>query len=242
MTDPKDGHDKDSAFYRALTNIRDLAFKDVFLMACCTATVTSPVDKALASTHRKRVFLPIASLEPPRTYQDGSFKLVFDEDDHIIKVLVSDCGGHGRALESLHQAIEASSKDYNVKSLMNSLYHQLQDLYSEAVSFPSSTIQAMARAILTRAHLDPDKPVPGTARLPGELAIPGLIRYEQPTGLGTGGYLTAPYIWVWLFSHQSREDVDPLLNSWHFYDYPDLKSKTDPRSPPGAQFWQHFEH
>ncbi|KAF9328712.1 hypothetical protein BG006_008144 [Podila minutissima] len=211
MTDPKDGHDKDSAFYRALTNIGDLAFEDVFLMACCTAT-------------------------------DGSLKPVFDEDDHIIKVLVSDCGGHGRALESLQQAIEASSKDYNVESLMNSLYYQLQDLYSEAVSFPSSTIQAMARAILTRAHLDPDKPVPGTARLPGELAIPGLIRYEQPTGLGTGGYLTAPYIWVWLFSHQSRDDVDPLLNSWRFYSYPDLKSKTDPKSPPGAQFWQHFEH
>ncbi|KAF8910684.1 hypothetical protein BGZ58_005906, partial [Dissophora ornata] len=87
MTDSKDGHNKDSAFYRALTNIGDLAFEDVFLMACCTATVTTPVDKALAFTHRKRVVLPVASLEPPRTYQDGSSVPVFDETDHIIKVL-----------------------------------------------------------------------------------------------------------------------------------------------------------
>ncbi|KAG0342727.1 hypothetical protein BG000_002072 [Podila horticola] len=235
MTDPKDGHNKDSAFYRALTNIGDLAFEDVFLMACCTATVTSSVDKALTFTHRKRVVLPVASLKSPCSNQDGSSVPVFDESDHIIKVLVGDCGGHGRALESLQQVIAATSKDYNVESLMNGLHHRLNDLYSEALSIPSSTIQAMARAILTRVHLDPDKPLPGTDRSPGELAIPGLIRYEQPNGLGTGGYLTAPYIWP-------REDADPLLTNWRFCDYPDLKSKMDPRSPPGAQFWQHFEH
>lgn len=96
--------------------------------------------------------------------------------------------------------------------------------------------------ILTQTYLDPDKPLPGTDELPGDLAIPGLIWYEQPNGLSTGGYLTAPYIWVWLFSHQPKEGMDPLLVSWCFCDYPDLKSKMDPRSPPGAQFWQHFEH
>ncbi|KAI9240171.1 MAG: hypothetical protein BYD32DRAFT_459061 [Podila humilis] len=182
MIDPKDGLNKEPAFYRALTNIGIL-------------------------------LLPVASLEPPCTFQNGSSVLVFDEDDHIIKVLVSNCGGHGRALESLQQVIGATSEDYNVESLMNSLHLKLKDLYSEAVS-----------------------------SLPGQLAIPGLIRYEQPNGLGTGGYLTTPYIWVWLFSYQPREDADPLLFNWQFCDYPDLKSKMDPRLPPGAQFWQHFEH
>ncbi|KAI1302690.1 hypothetical protein EDD11_005566 [Mortierella claussenii] len=242
MKEPDDGNNKESAFYSALTNIGDLALQDVFLIACCTATVTSPVDKALASTHRKRVMLPIASLEPPRTSQDGLPMPVFDEDDHIIKVLVGDCGGHGRALESLQLAIRAQGEDYNVDSLMNSLHLKLQDLYSEAISIPSSTVQAMARAILTRARLEPDKPLPGTGKLPGELAIPGLVRYQQPDGLGTGGYLVAPYIWVWLFSYQPKEGADPLLMNWRFSDYSDLKSKMDPRSPPAAQFWQHFEH
>ncbi|KAG0287648.1 hypothetical protein BGZ97_007036, partial [Linnemannia gamsii] len=242
MSNPSDGVNKESAFYRALTNIGDLAIRDVFLMVCCTATVTSPVDKALASTHRNRVVLPVASLEPPHITRNGLSTPVFDEGDHIIKVLVNDCGGHGRALESLQIAIEDSGQDFNVELLMNNLYHKLQNLYSEALLIQSSTVQAMARAILTRAYLNPDNPLPGTAKLPGELAIPGLIRYEQPNGLGSGGYLVAPYIWVWLFSYQPREDADPLLNNWRFCDYPDLKSKTDPRSPPGAQFWQHFEH
>ncbi|KAG0271060.1 hypothetical protein BGZ95_001193, partial [Linnemannia exigua] len=242
MSTPSDGDDRESIFYRALTNIGDLAIRDVFLMACCTATVSSPVDKALASTHRNRVVLPVASLEPPRITRNGLSTPVFDEDDHIIKVLVDDCGGHGRALESLQIAVEESGQDFNVELLMNNLHRKLQNLYSEALLVQSSTIQAMARAILTRAYLDPDKPLPGTAKLPGELAIPGLIRYVQPNGLGAGGYLVAPYIWVWLFSYQPREGADPLLNNWRLCDYSDVKSKMDPRSPPGAQFWQHFEH
>jgi hypothetical protein len=242
MSDPGDGNNKDSAFHKALTNIGDLAFEDVFLMACCTATVTSPVDKASEFTHRKRVVLPVALLEPLRIYQDDICIPVFDEDDHIIKVLVDDCGGHGKALESLQRASGEAVKKCNVELLMNGLHRQLQDLYSEGLLLPSSTAQAMARAILTRTLLDPDKPVPGTTKSPGELAIPGLFRYDQPNGLGAGGYLNAPYIWVWLLSYQPKEGADPLLNNWRFCDYADLKSKMDPRSPPGAQFWQHFEH
>ncbi|KAF9536709.1 hypothetical protein EC957_009924 [Mortierella hygrophila] len=237
MTDPKDGHNKDSAFYRALTRIGDLALGEVFLMACCTATVTSPVEKALASTHRNRVILPVASLKSPHIEMDGLSMAVFDEQDHIIKVLVSDCGGHGRALECLHQVVARRGED-NVESLMNGLHLKLQGHYSEAFLMSSSTAQAIARAILTRAILDPDKPLAGTDKLPGELAIPGLVRYEQKKGLGAEGYLTAPYIWVWLMSYGK----DPLLNNFRFNDGQELESKMDPRSPPGAQFWQHFEH
>ncbi|KAF9310054.1 hypothetical protein BG003_008980 [Podila horticola] len=237
ITGPEDGHNKDSAFYRALTRIGDLALGEVFLMACCTATVTSPVEKALAFTHRNRVVLPVATLKSPHIEKDGLSMAVFDEQDHIIKVLVSDCGGHGRALECLHQVLETRGND-NVESLMNGLYLKLRGRYSEVFLMLSTTAQAMARAILTRAQLDPDKPLAGTNKLPGQLAIPGLIRYEQKMGLGAEGYLSTPYIWVWLLSH----GTDPLLNNFRFNDDQELESKIDPRSPPGAQFWQHFEH
>ncbi|KAG0350780.1 hypothetical protein BG005_009679, partial [Podila minutissima] len=131
MTDPKDGRDKDSAFYRALTSIGDLALGEVFLMACCTATVTSPVEETLAFTHRNRVVLPVASLKSPHIEKDGLSMAVFDEQDHIIKVLVSDCGGHGRALECLQEVVKTRGND-NVESLMNGLYYKLQGYYSEA--------------------------------------------------------------------------------------------------------------
>ncbi|GJJ77568.1 hypothetical protein EMPS_09927 [Entomortierella parvispora] len=238
MSDPKDGRDKKSAFYRSLTSIRDLAIKSVFMMVCCTATVTSPIEKALATSHSKRVVLPLASLESPRT-QEGDISVpVFDEDDHIIKVLVKDCGGHGRALESLQLAITTAGEDYTIESLMRILHYRLHDLYSEAFLMTSCTAQAIARAVLTRTLLDPNKLLAGTDKLPGELAIPGLIRYEQKMGLGREGYLTAPYIWIWLMSIGN----DPLLNKFRFNDGQELESKLDPRLPPGAQFWQHFEH
>ncbi|KAF9996051.1 hypothetical protein BGZ65_008337, partial [Modicella reniformis] len=242
MENPNDGQKKDSAFYRVLTNIVDLAIREVFMIACCTATVTSPVDQVLVSAHRKRVTLPVASLQPPHIDNDGSIVPVFDENDHVTKVLVSDCGGHGRALECLQQALDGAGRDYNVDSVMNQMHAGIKDLYSEAISIPPSTVEAMARAILTRTRLDPDIKLPGTNKKPGELAIPGLVRYEQPQGLGCGGYLTAPYIWVWYLSYQPNEHADPLLKNWDFSDYSEIKSKVDPRSPPGAQFWQHFEH
>lgn len=144
MVDPGDGQKQDSAFYKALTNIADLTLGNIFLMVCCTTTVISPVDKALASTHWKWVILPVTSLEPLYFVQDGRSKLVFNENDHIIKVLVSNCGGHGRALESLQQAIEDAGKSYNIELLMNGLHHGLRDCYSEAISTSSMKIQAMA--------------------------------------------------------------------------------------------------
>ncbi|KAF9079269.1 hypothetical protein BGX27_006713, partial [Mortierella sp. AM989] len=149
----------------------------------------------LASTHRKRVVLPVTSLQPPCINRNGVSRPVFNEDDHVIKVLVNDCGGHGRALESLQQTIDDEGQDYNVVSLMNGLHCKLRDRYSEAILTSPSEIQAMARAILTHTFLESDKLLPGTNKLPGDLAIPGLVRYEQPNGVGAGGYLVAPYIW-----------------------------------------------
>ncbi|KAF9426422.1 hypothetical protein BGZ76_002768, partial [Entomortierella beljakovae] len=244
MTHTNDGLNKESRFYSALTNIGDLAFGNSFITVCCTATVSTPVDQFLVSSHRKRVVLPVASLEPPSTQINGITTPVFNESDHIIKVLVNDCGGHRRALESLQEAIaiEAGDGSYNVESLMNRLYSKLRDRYSEAIAITSRTAEAIARATLTRTLLQPDSVLPGTNKTPDTLAIPGLVTFEQPNGMGAEGYLTAPYIWIWLLSYQPKEGSDPLLKSWRFRDYSDLKAKVDPRSPPGAQFWQHFEH
>jgi len=86
--------------------------------------------------------------------------------------------------------------------------------------------------------LEPDKPLAGTDKLSGQLAIPRLIQYEQKKGLAAEGYVTAPYIWIWLMP----QGADPLLNSFRSNNDQELELKMDPRSPPGAQFWQHLEH
>lgn len=243
MKTPSDGLQENSDFYRTLTNIADLALKGAFLIPCCTATVTNPVDDALKFTHRNRVVLPIASLEPPKIHQNGIFKNVFDEGDHLIRVLVSDCGGHGRALEALQEVLQGINiNNVNIDLLMNDLYAKIRNRYWEALNIPTHEVHAIARAVLTRMLLEANEIVPGTAKLPYQLTLPRLIKYNLSRD-GSRGYFTTPYIWVWMMSHQpSKEDIDPILVNWRFCDYGEHRSKLDKRSIPGAQFWQHFEY
>ncbi|CAG8509257.1 5556_t:CDS:2 [Funneliformis caledonium] len=76
------------------------------------------------------------------------------------------------------------------------------------------------RAMLTRVLMESDKFIPGETQ---------------------SGYLIAPYIWIWILT-QSSDGEDPVHRDWCFCDYGDHKSNLNPKRPPGAQFWQHFEH
>ncbi|KAF9404151.1 hypothetical protein BGZ76_007091, partial [Entomortierella beljakovae] len=85
MTHPSDGLNKGSKFYSALANIGDLALGKSFITVCCTATVSTPVDQFLVYTHRKRIVLPVASLDPPFIQNCNITYPVFNESDHVIK-------------------------------------------------------------------------------------------------------------------------------------------------------------
>ncbi|RUS35530.1 hypothetical protein BC938DRAFT_479953, partial [Jimgerdemannia flammicorona] len=99
-----DGRTETSPFYYTLSSIGDLALGKIFLIPCCTATITGPVDEFLKLTHRKRIYLPVASLKSPMIRRNGNLERVF-QDNYIVSVLVDDCGGHGRALEGLEEAL-----------------------------------------------------------------------------------------------------------------------------------------
>ncbi|CAG8513854.1 7023_t:CDS:2, partial [Paraglomus occultum] len=89
MDNKDDGFKSDSRFYQTLSSIADFAFKGIFLIPVCTSTITGPVDGTLKYSHRKRVYLPVASLEPPNYRQDQSLVPVFGNDE-ITKTLVED--------------------------------------------------------------------------------------------------------------------------------------------------------
>lgn len=65
MVHEDDSLNKDSDFYRTLSSIGDLGLNKIFLMPCCTCTITSSIEYAVALSHRKHVYLPVASLKPP---------------------------------------------------------------------------------------------------------------------------------------------------------------------------------
>ncbi|RUS15929.1 hypothetical protein BC937DRAFT_91797 [Endogone sp. FLAS-F59071] len=233
MTSYDDGMDQNSVFYTTLSNLGDLAISDSFLIPCCTATITRPVTESLRPSSRKRIWLPVNSLEPPTISQQP----VFQMDDTLVKLLVSDCGGHGRALEILAEVIGTFDlRKCDVGDLMRELRDQLAGRYRDALALTIKEAGAIVRAILTHQQLDANLPIRDTDKRPDQIASPGLIQYVKDHG--NSGYLTAPYIWIWMLAKNIGESIP----NWRFDDYNEHMSKEDKALPPESLTWQNFEH
>ena len=181
-----DGQDKDSKFYNTLTRIADIALqsrKDVFVIPCCTATITVPTDQFRASSHRNRVCLPLKNLDPPHTGKNRNRVPVFDLSDRLVRLLVSDCGGHARALEALDSAIDGKKVvQVGVDNILQRVQQKLENRYAEAIKLASRKFIAILCAIWIRLPLREDKEVPGTNMTVEQVIQPGLIRFESDGG------------------------------------------------------------
>jgi hypothetical protein len=228
-----DGLKSGSQFYRTLTSVADLALSGVFVIPVCTSTITGPIDDTLKGFTRNRIYLPVSSLQPPN-YQQGDNLVPVFKNDEITNTLVEDCGGHGRALEILNDCLDGHSiEECNVDTLMNKLRHELTIKYRDAIFGSIEYARPIARAILTRSLLNKYKHVPKTDKTPDELVGGGLIRFEQIEG-SSEGYLTAPYIWFWIFVEMSQQRGDPILRDWEL-------ALLNPVTSLQAKEWQSFE-
>ncbi|KAF0546337.1 putative crinkler family protein [Gigaspora margarita] len=160
MDNKDDGLNSDSRFYRTLSSIGNLSFSGIFIIPVCTSTITGPIESTLKYSHRKRVYLPVASLHPPNYRQGDSLIPVFKSDE-ITNTLVEDCGGHGRALEALNDCLAGRNiEECNINTLMNDLRHNLTAMYRDAIFGSVRDARPIARVILTRRLLDLYTPVP----------------------------------------------------------------------------------
>ncbi|CAG8447029.1 967_t:CDS:2, partial [Acaulospora colombiana] len=227
MLNNDDGLKSDSSFYKTLTSVADLAFNGIFVIPVCTSTITGPIDGMLRYSQRKRIYLPVTSLQPPNYRQGDSLVPVF-KNDEITSILVEDCGGHGRALEVLNDCLVGLNiEECNVNTLMNDLRSKLTEKYRNSILASAGDARPIARAILTRRILNRYKPVPKTNKTPDEFAGGGLIRFEQIEN-SPKGYLTAPYIWLWIFVEISQHQGDSILRDWEFADYEEQRALLNP--------------
>ncbi|CAG8798498.1 41596_t:CDS:2, partial [Gigaspora margarita] len=241
MDNKDDGLNSDSRFYRTLSSIGNLSFSGIFIIPVCTSTITGPIESTLNYSHRKRVYLPVASLQPPNYRQGDSLIPVFKSDE-ITNTLVEDCGGHGKALEALNDCLAGRNiEECNINTLMNDLRHNLTAMYRDAIFGSVRDARPIARVILTRRLLDLYTTVPKTNKTPDEFAGSGLIRFEQINQDSPKGYLTAPYIWLWIFVEISHEQGDPILRDWEFADYGEQRALLNPVSSLQVKSWQSFE-
>ena len=234
MDSRNDGHNKDSRFYRTLTAIGDLANQGLFLLPCCTATVSYQVSNCLTDSSRKRVYLPVASLRPPQICENDMSRSVFDSTDTITNILLEDCGGHGRAMELLWILMEKyGAWKHDIGSFMRNLRHNIFDQYEKAFALTGEEVRAIFPLALCHQLLYSTKEVSITGKRPDELAAPGLIRYEM-AGDHSSGYLTLPYIWLWLMADKLQ------LPGWDLDDYGEISAAINPTFPSNCS-WENFE-
>ncbi|KAF9376872.1 hypothetical protein BGX21_003372, partial [Mortierella sp. AD011] len=190
MTTYEDGLKPNSTFYRALTAIGDYTQMDPFLLLCCTATVTRPISESLMSSQRRRVFLPVAPLQTPSINSVPIFNL----QSRLMRTLMEDCSGHGRALELLWNITRDHNMDEcNIGNLMNDIRKELIKLYNGALP-KDHEARAIVTAVLCHQRLPQFEFVPNTTKYPDQLIEPGLIRFETD---GQYGYFQVSYLWLW---------------------------------------------
>jgi len=190
MESKDDGLCKESKFYKTLTAIGELSLENIFCITCCTMTTTGPIEFFLAESSRHRVFLPVSPLKPPTIGSNP----VFEIDNHIIHLLVRDCGDHGRALEVLQQTL--SENDIKNSNFMEKFYSQLKYRYKRAFSYDANDAKEIMRAVLTHTTLSNYRPITTRTKLtPDEITRTGMFHFEK-MGNSDEGYLIMPYIWL----------------------------------------------
>jgi hypothetical protein len=233
--------DPEYKFYQTISNIADLTCQGTFLVPCCTATITSPINRASKILSHKCVYLPVPTLRPPTFYQENTKKLTEVFPKNLISdILVKDCGGQGRALETLQETLinYQDVDESNINLIMNDLRKAFTNRYINAFSLSTAEIKAIAKAILIRQPLNLDENIPGINKTPDQIIQHGLVQFKREGNFSNSktGYLTAPYIWIWVLAKQIG--VDELLQKWQFGDDKEQKSQLSSESQP----WQNFEH
>lgn len=223
----------DSALLRVLTRLGDLAHRG-FIIVCGTSTVSGPFDRLLASSRRRRIPLPCSTLDPPMI----DTKPVFSMENIVQRVLVSDCGGHGRAFEFLLGIYRMPPGDVS-SEVKHLIAQKLQLLYSGVLPNETDSV-AIVKTVLANRCLPRYAPIPGTQVTPDEVCQNGLIRFtsNNPGSNNPVGYFNVPYIWLLTLclTYKGNRFFEEL----QLLDYRDFRSKED-QTLPGGFNWEDFE-
>jgi hypothetical protein len=257
ITEDGGGRNKGSTFYELLGQIAGLSLMSrtpaqakgqrqaPFIMTCVTATYFGPTQGFLADSHRNRVYLPLNRLRSPTWKNDNSPVL---NDSPIIRLLVSDVGGHARALELIADELAKYQDGFepNTTELANDLYNKLLGRYEEAVSVLRRYISPVVQCILSRQQIYLQDQIPGSKLRWEHVTASGLIWFESTErSYHAPGYLVAPYIWLWMLARLSTSDnterLCQFLRNWQFNDYAELLHLTTGKGRPGNTTWQSFE-
>ena len=203
-----------------------------FVIACCSATFHNPVSSVLLESGQWRIEIPLPSLDGNKIF--GSYV-----QDPLISLLVSDMGGHGRALEALWFTLSKWNfkiQDCSLNDLMTSLRANLEHKYKIWVdSSHIKPIIPLMKAVLTQQQFtNLAVKLPGSIGTIDDHVKLGLFRWNKNTKT-----IDCPYILLWLLAaHCGDEDLQNLMLG----DYKSEQHKIMPQKcGMGMQGWMHWE-
>ncbi|CAG8641889.1 5740_t:CDS:2 [Funneliformis caledonium] len=132
-------------------------------------------------------------------------------DSPIMDMLIDDMGGYGRALEALGEAVEDKDlSKINFIDLINNVRLNLTYNYSGWLA-KTAYLRPILRIILAHISVNKNQTI--------------LVRFESFDPDRVVGYLSCPYIWLWIMAHAYHENInDPLLRNWDFAYYNEFRS------------------
>jgi hypothetical protein len=190
-----------------------------FVMIACSATVQTSVRNFLKLSGQ-----PCITLTPPAILEPAEFESVYQaigqyEDGLIVKMMVRDMNGHGRALEYLLDILSKSNLNaFKPNSIMNDVKSRLKVVYHgwNPCSTPTETI-ALFSSIMCGRKLYLSSPIPGTSLDVDQVLQCGLFRYDADTCR-----LTGAYVWMLLLcDNVPFKELQDLIDS----DYDKLRDK-----------------
>ena len=222
----------ESKFMSTLSALGDVA-QQGFTIVCGTSTVSDTVEKFLKGSRRRGINLPCMPLDVPKINKQP----VFDPTKLVQKVLIEDCGGHGRALELLmsikHEIL--GDPGPGVECL---LVGQLRYMY-RGVLPGEHDAKAIVQVVMGHRQIPRYNKIPGTSMTVDEVMENGLMRFEATDDSeNPSGYLTVPY--VWLLALASSHLKNPFFAELQMLDYRDFMALEDPNIP-GSSSWPDFE-
>ena len=143
-------------------------------------------------------------------------------------MFIDDMGGHERALEALGDVLNGRDlNEVNFTDVINDVRTTLTNHYSGWLC-ETDYLRPMLRIILSHKRVSKGETIVGLNGKEVEvdqLMQYGLIRFESSDPDQTVGYLSCPYVWLWIMAHENHGYAnDSLLRNWDFGYYKDVLS------------------
>jgi hypothetical protein len=222
MLEHEDRSSKHTQMYSLITSVCNLINRsNSFVIACCTSTVFEPVTSAIAKSPQRRIYLTPPSLNPEKIFPFL--------DEPVLKLLMHDMGGHGRALEAFSKAVNSVDiTNTSLSSLGKKIVDTLVEYYPEIVT-RISTLDTALKVVLSRRKVNRDECVSGFYI--DDIEALGLFTYDESSRMLNCAFVA--------LSLASRAGVLPELN---IGSYSELDHNRQPDNfALGLQCWQHWE-